>query len=146
VPGLVRLQLPRLQFCSNISLAMPAKPRKRANRSRGASEVRCTITKVTGVDPQGRPAFGASYEELCSILKLPGDNADISAKIGSSPDYPKAPLLREDAVLLLRITTKADVDDVIEVVGMRLKAVAIAPSYDGVGKLANHVVRAVTCD
>ena len=125
---------------------MPSKSRKRANRSRGDSEVQCTITKVTSVDHQGRPAFGTKYEELCSILKLPGDNTDISAKIGSSPDLPTGPPRREDAVLLLRITTVAHVDDVIEVAGMRLKAVAISPSYDGVGKLAYHVVQAVICN
>ena len=49
---------------------------------------------------------------------------------------------REDAVLLLRITTKADVDDIIEVVGIRLKVFAISPTYDGIGKLAHHVVHA----
>ena len=125
---------------------MSAKPPERANHSRGASEVQCTIRKVTSVDQQGRPSFGATYEEVCSILKLPGDNTDVSAQIGSSPDQPTAPLRREDAVLLLAITTKAHVDDVIEVAGMRLKAVAISPSYDGIGKLAYHVVHAVTCD
>ena len=125
---------------------MPSKPRKRANRSHGGFEVQCTITKVASVDHQGRPAFGTKYEELCSILMLPGDNTDISAKIGSSPDLPMAPPRPEDAMLLLRITTMAHVGDVIEVAGMRLKAIAISPSYDSVGKLAYYVVQAVICD
>ena len=109
------------------------------------SEVQCTISKAASVDQQGRPVAGAIYEDPCSILKRPGDNTDISAKIGSSPDHPTAPLGHEDAVLLLGISTKAHVDDVIEVAGMRLQAVAISPSYDGVG-LAYHVVHAITCD
>src|SRR5438093_3360423 len=104
---------------------MRSKPRKRANRSLTDREVQCTITKVASADHQGRPALGTKCEELCSILKLPGENIDISAKIGSSPDRPAAPPRREEAVLLLRITTKAHVGDVIEVAGMRLKAVAI---------------------
>jgi hypothetical protein len=110
------------------------------------AEVQCTITKITGVDQQGQPAFGEKYEELCIILKRPGDDVDVSAKIGSSPDRPLAPLRQEDAVLLLRMTTKTHVADVIEVAGMRLKVLVIWPTYDNVGKLAYHVVQAVSCD
>jgi hypothetical protein len=83
---------------------------------------------------------------MCSVLKLPGDDIDISARIGSSPDHPMTPPRREDAVLLLRITTKANVNDVIEIAGIRLKATTISPSYDSVGKVAFHVVQAVICD
>jgi hypothetical protein len=119
---------------------------KRVANSRPDGEVRCTITKIASVDPEGRPVFGATSEELCSVLKLPGDDMDISGRIGSSPDHPRTPLRREDAVLLLRITTKANVNDVIEIAGIRLKATAISPSYDSVGKVAFHVVQAVICD
>ena len=49
-------------------------------------------------------------------------------------------------MLLLRVTTKANVNDVIEVAGIRLKATAISSSYDSVGKVAFHVVQAVICD
>ena len=114
--------------------------------SRGETEIHCTITKVAGMDHQGRPVFGAKSEELCLVLKLPGESVDVSAQVGSSPERPTTPPGREDAVLLLHITTKADVDDVIEVAGMRLKAIAISPSYDPIGKLAHHVVQAVICD
>ena len=47
-------------------------------------------------------------------------------------------------MLLLRITTKANVNDVVEIAGIRLKATAISPSYDSVGKVAFHVAQAVT--
>jgi hypothetical protein len=114
--------------------------------SRGDTEVQCTIIKVASVDQEGRSVFGGKSEELCFVLKLPGENIDVSAKIGSSPERPTTPPRSEDAVLLLRITTKADVDDVIEVNGMSLRAIAISPSYDSVGKLAYHVVQAVICD
>ena len=56
------------------------------------------------------------------------------------------PPRREDAVLLLHVTTKANVNDVIEVAGIRLKTTAISPSYDSVGKVAFHVAQAVICD
>lgn len=118
----------------------------RVANSPADAEVRCTITKVASVDPEGRPVFGATSEELCFVLKLPGDDIDISARIGSSPDHPLTPARREDAVLLLRVTTKANVNDLIEIAGIRLKATAISPSYDSVGKVAFHVVQAVICD
>jgi hypothetical protein len=125
---------------------VPSELPKRAASSRADAEVRCTITKIASVDHEGRPIFGERTEELCSVLKLPGDDIDISARIGSSPDHPLTPPQREDAVLLLRITTKANVNDVIEIAGIRLKATAISPSYDSVGKVAFHVVQAVICD
>ena len=66
--------------------------------------------------------------------------------MGSSPDRPSTAPTRDDAVLLLRITTKADVNDVVEVGEVRLKVRVISPSYDSVGKLAYHVVQAVICE
>jgi hypothetical protein len=119
---------------------------KRVASSRADAEVRCTITKIESVDHEGRSVFGERTEELCSVLKLPGDDIDVSARIGSSPDHPLTPPRREDAVLLLRVTTKANVNDVIEVAGIRLKATTISSSYDSVGKVAFHVVQAVICD
>ena len=49
-------------------------------------------------------------------------------------------------MLLLRISTKGGINDIIEVAGLRLKAIAISPSYDSVGKIAYLVVQAVICD
>jgi hypothetical protein len=120
---------------------MPTHSRERADHSPEHPEFQCTINKVTGVDDQGRPVFGATHEESCIVLKLPGDSTDVSAKFGSSPDSPAPPRL-EDAVLLLRITTKAHVGDFIDVAGFRLKAIAISPTYDSVGKLAYHLFQA----
>ncbi len=90
--------------------------------------------------------FGETREEECSVLKLPGDDSDISSRIGSSPEHPVAPPRREDAVLLLGIATKANVNDVIDVAGVRLRTTTISPSYDSVGKLAFYVAQGVVCD
>ena len=92
------------------------------------------------------PYSGELARKCAPCSSCPGDDMDVSARIGSSPDHPSTPPRREHAVLLLRITTKANVDDVIEVAGIRLKATAISPSYDSVGKLAFYVVQAVICD
>ena len=114
---------------------------ERVNQTPQHPEVQCTIHSVTGAHDDGRPAFGATHEEACVVLKLPGDSTDVSASVGSSPDS-LAPARLEDAVLLLRIDTKARVGDIIDVAGSRLKAIAISPAYDSIGKLAYHVVHA----
>ena len=112
--------------------------------SRRDTEVQCMITKAVSVDPEGRAVFGETIEEPSTVLKVPGEDVELSAILGSSPDQPMAPPGREDAILLLHITTRANVDDLIEVAGMRLIVTAISPSYDNVGKAAYHVVRAVS--
>ena len=117
----------------------------RAADSPADSEVRCTIIKIAGSDHRGESVSGDTSDEPCSVLKLPGEDRDISARIGSSPDRPSIAPGHDDAVLLLGITTRANVDDVIEVAGIKLKVTAISPCYDSVGKLAHHVVQAVIC-
>ena len=125
---------------------MPTKPQETANSSPANIEIRCTVTKVMHAEPFAQLTIGETSEEPCVVLKLPGDDRDVSARIGSSPERPTTPPQREDAVLLLRATTKADINDLIEVAGLRLKVVATSPSYDAVGKLAHHVVQAVICE
>jgi hypothetical protein len=117
----------------------------RAADSAADSEVRCTIIKSASSDRRGETVRADTSDEPCSVLKLPGEDADISSRIGSSPDSSSTAPGRDDAVLLLRITTTANVDDVIEVAGIRLKVTAISPCYDSVGKLAHHMVQAVIC-
>jgi hypothetical protein len=120
-------------------------PRKTTSSTPDNTEVGCTISKAIDAGPSAQPQFGEATPELCIVLKLPGDERDISARIGSTPNA-STPPQREDAVLLLRTTTKADIDDVVEVAGLRLKVTAISQSYDSVGKLAYHVVQAVNCE
>jgi len=117
---------------------------RRAPDSR-AREVRCTITKFASSDHRGETVSGDTSDEPCSVLKLPGEDADISARIGSSPDGPSTAPGRDDAVLLLGITTRANVLDVIEVAGIKLQVTAISACYDSVGKLAHYVVQAAIC-
>jgi len=125
---------------------MSSEPPERPAEPPADTEVYCTIIKAGAPDDRGRGAFEATSDELCVVLKLPGVHADVSARIGSAPDRPSTPPGRDDAILLLRATTRANVNDAIEVAGIRLKVTAIAPSYDSVGKLACHVAQAVICD
>ena len=48
-----------------------------------------------------------------------------------------------DAVILLRITTRAAVGDMVELAGVKLKVIGISQNYDSVGKISNHFAEAV---
>ncbi len=85
------------------------------------------------------------WEEPCSVLKLPGYNFDLQQLIGSAPDYPsQRPAV--DAVLLLPSSTKARIDDIIEIGELKLRILGLSSSYDSVGKLANYLVEAIVSD
>ena len=104
---------------------------------------RCMITRVMGADVHGRPIGDAKWEEACSIIKFVGDDTDVSQRIGSTPDYPISKQRVADVVLLLPITTKAGVNDMLEIAGVKLKVIGISASYDSVGKFANYVAEAM---
>lgn len=103
----------------------------------------CMITKITGADVQGRPVFGETREEPCALIKFLGNDTDVAMGIGSAPEYPTLQGQSADAVLLLRITTRANINDMIEVAGVKLKVIGISPSYDGIGKLNCYIVEAM---
>ena len=62
--------------------------------------------------------------------------------VRNTPDYPASPGPVADVVLLLQITTTANVADLIEVEGVKLKVIGVSASYDGVGKLRHYVIEA----
>ena len=105
-------------------------------------DARCVITKAVGMDAAGRPILGESIEEACSVARFMGAESGLVAQLASAPQYPTADRLA-DAVILLRITTRAAVGDRIEVAGVKLKVVGISQNYDSVGKISNHIAEAV---
>jgi len=102
------------------------------------------ITKIAGADVGGRPVFGDTREEPCSLMRLLGNDAtDVAMEIGSAPEYPTVQGRIADAVLLLPITTRAGINDMIEVAGVKLKVIGISPRYDGVGKRECYIIEAM---
>jgi len=75
-------------------------------------------------------------------VKLLGAEVDVAMGIGSAPDYPTSQERVADLVLLLPMTTRTSIGDIIEIANVRFKVIGISPSYDGVGKLARYVVEA----
>lgn len=103
---------------------------------------RCIVTKVVAADLRGQPVLGESRDERCAVLKLFGNAHAITGGIRNTPDYPATTGPVADVVLLLHITTTANVADLIEVEGFKLKVIGVSASYDGVGKLSHYVIEA----
>jgi hypothetical protein len=114
----------------------------RAARVLAASCKECTIIKVSRGDSSGKVPLDERIEEPCTVIKLPGDNVDVSARIGSAPEYPTTTNPTADAVLMLRNTTRAGVGDMIAVAGWKLRVSGISPGFDSIGKLVRTVVEA----
>lgn len=76
------------------------------------------------------------------MLKLFGNDSAVTDGIRNTPDYPASPGSVADVVLLLHTTTTANVADLIEVEGFKLKVIGVSASYDGIGKLRNYVIEA----
>ena len=128
----------------NIALKAHAEASVRATRS-GASmfdrDARCVI--VVGANPAGLQAPGERFEEPCSVARFMENEFDASTGIRNAPQFPTVPERDADAVILLRITTRAAVGDMVELAGVKLKVIGISQNYDSVGKISNHIAEAV---
>lgn len=91
--------------------------------------VPCTITKVTSDDMSALP--GGKKEEFCAIVRFPG-RAD-------PPDAAPGP----EAVLRMRGNTVANIGDMLEVNGLKLRVTDVVPVRDSVGKLDHFEVTAM---
>jgi hypothetical protein len=108
-----------------------------------ALNTRCIGTKVVAADVHGQPVLGESRDERCAVLKVFGNGRPVTDGVRNTPDYPTSSDPVADVVLLLRMTTTANVADMIEVEGFTLKVIGVSASYDGVGKLSHYVIEAM---
>lgn len=89
----------------------------------------CTVTKVSG----------AKKTEYCAILKLPGREEQIHTARSDSTSSRQS----LDAVLLVLNTTTANINDMVEVEGVKLRVTNVEPVRDVVGKLDHYEVEAM---
>ncbi len=102
----------------------------------------CTVTKIIGTADGGEPMPGAIKHERCAIIKLLEREEKIPVQ-ADDLDPSAAPQELVDAVLLLPISTTANISDMLEVAGVKLRVTSVSPSRDVVGKLDHHVVQAM---
>ena len=76
-------------------------------------------------DVHGEPVLGESRDQRCAVLKVFGNDRPVTDGIRNTPDYPTLSDPVADVVLLLRMTTTANVADMIEVEGFKLKVIGV---------------------
>jgi hypothetical protein len=98
----------------------------------GELNVPCIITKPSN---SANPTLaGRKKEEFCAIVRLPGRAAQSApSEEASGPD----------AVLRMRGNTVANIGDMLEVDGLKLRVTDVVPVRDSVGKLDHFEVTAM---
>lgn len=102
-------------------------------------DVPCTISKITASGGEDESRSGS--EEFCAVVKLPvrdGPALDTQSSSRACEQEPKA-----DAVLLLRMNTRANIGDLLEVRGVKLRVTQVEPERDVVGKLDHYRIEAI---
>ena len=103
----------------------------------------CRIQLASGkTDVYGQPTPATFVNERCSIVRLTSRSEKTSVRADSSASRGNARELQADAVILLTIHTKARIDDVVEVSGVKLKITSIFPQHDVNGRLDHYEVEA----
>lgn len=96
----------------------------------------CVIHAASGkTDVYGTPVPGVKFNERCNVIKLNIINAKSSVRADTSASRGSARELEADAELLLTKTTIANVDDMVEVCGSKLRIASKLPRYNLQGQL-----------
>lgn len=101
----------------------------------------CILHKSSGkTDVYGMPMPGLKYKERCSVVKMNIKSAKSAVRADTSATRGNAQELETDTVLLLPKSSKAQIDDNIEMIGHQFRIVAIQPRFDVNGNLDHYEV------
>ena len=106
-------------------------------------EVPCLVTKITDVGDADKSV--GKKQELCAVVRLPGRSGKIAFQPAASTS-PAAEGPEPDAVLLVRMNTAANVGDMLEVEGVKLRVTHVEAVRDVVGKLDCYQIEATQCN
>jgi hypothetical protein len=88
----------------------------------------------------GEPLPGATVSEKVSVVRIKIKSNRTTAGSGSAT-HGSAFEIDEDAMLLFSPTTKAQIDDIVEVASLKLRVVSKSPQFDLNGRLDHHELR-----
>lgn len=86
---------------------------------------RCIIVKMGAMDIYGQKHVERRITENCAILKAKKNSAKSSVRADSSASRGNAQEITADYWLILEKDTEADIDDLIEFKGLRLKIIGL---------------------
>lgn len=98
---------------------------------------RCRIQLSAGNDVYGQPLPTTFVNEGCSVGKIFISNEKSSVRADSSASRGNAMELEAVAVILLTPQTRAGIDDIIEIVGRKLRILGVMPRFT-VGGVLDH--------
>lgn len=103
----------------------------------------CTIQTSSGkTDVYGQPTLGARYNERCAVVTLNITSVKSSVRADTAASNGNARELQSDANILLTASTKAEIDDVIELQGLKLLIMSKLPRFSVEGVLDHYEITA----
>lgn len=103
----------------------------------------CRIQLSSGKnDVYAQPIPGSQVSERCAVVKLIISNEKSSVRADSSASRGNAMEEEAMSVILLQSTTKANIDDIVEVSGVKLRIKAKHARYDVSGRLDHYEIQA----
>lgn len=103
----------------------------------------CRIQLASGKnDVHGQPIPGRSVVERCAVVKLATSNEKTSVRADSSASRGNAMELENISVILLVPTTAAQIDDIVELSGVKLRIASREPKLDVSGRLDHFRIQA----
>jgi hypothetical protein len=103
----------------------------------------CYVTVASGrTDVYGQPLAATKVREQCAVVRLLTTNMKSAVRADSSASRGNAKELVTDSLILLAATTAADIDDLIEVGGVKLRILSKHPRYSVGGALDHYEITA----
>lgn len=101
----------------------------------------CVIHVSSGTtDVYGMPMPGLKYKERCAVVKMNVVSAKSAVRADTSATRGNAQELQTNTVLLLAKTTRAQINDNIELLGFQFRVNAIHPRFNLDGDLDHYEI------
>lgn len=104
--------------------------------------VKCVLVKKGGHDLYGEKIEGARIPEKCAVVKLETEQHGSTVRVDSGATRGGAEEYRAHAVLLMKKTSKVEVDDLIEIHGVKLRVASKRLRFAVTGKLDHFQIEA----
>lgn len=104
----------------------------------------CSVARVNGrTDLFGNATLAPAVPSMCSIVKLITRESNVTVRADSSASRGAAQESTAEAVLLFSPAQKVAINDVVDVIGYRLKVTAVHPRISINGRLDHYQIEAM---
>lgn len=104
--------------------------------------VKCVLIKRGGHNLYGDKVEGARIQERCGVVKLATGQGSTTVRVDSGATRGGAEEGNAHAVLLMRPTSKVEIDDLIEIHGVKLRVTGKRLRFSVYGRLDHFQVEA----